>query len=136
MTDVTNEDVGWSRGGPLAPPPARYSLTLIEVTSFLIVTRRGTRSLSGSIDELTAFSKKVLAHNLLLGWWGFPLGLIGTPMALYSNSKALRSLREIGASGDAAPGWYPDPAGRHGARYWDGKAWTERVSDTGTDPPS
>jgi Protein of unknown function (DUF2510) len=25
-------------------------------------------------------------------------------------------------------GWYPDPAGSHGQRYWDGRAWTEEVS--------
>jgi Fibronectin type III domain/Protein of unknown function (DUF2510) len=33
-------------------------------------------------------------------------------------------------------GWYPDPAGRHASRYWDGAAWTATVSDgtvTGTD---
>ncbi|HWE54295.1 MAG TPA: DUF2510 domain-containing protein [Acidimicrobiales bacterium] len=24
-------------------------------------------------------------------------------------------------------GWYPDPAGSNGRRYWDGQAWTESV---------
>ncbi|HET6914610.1 MAG TPA: DUF2510 domain-containing protein [Acidimicrobiales bacterium] len=24
-------------------------------------------------------------------------------------------------------GWYPDPAGSHGQRYWDGGRWTESV---------
>jgi hypothetical protein len=28
-------------------------------------------------------------------------------------------------------GWYPDPAGRHEVRYWDGGRWTERVADNG-----
>ncbi len=39
-------------------------------------------------------------------------------------------------SGPAA-GWFPDPLGRHEARYWDGNAWTAHVSDAGqvtTDP--
>lgn len=31
------------------------------------------------------------------------------------------------------PGWYPDPAGRHQARYWDGARWTERVADDGVE---
>jgi uncharacterized protein YxjI len=37
-----------------------------------------------------------------------------------------------------APGWYPDPFGRHELRYWDGGAWTEHVSSHGrqsTDAP-
>lgn len=36
------------------------------------------------------------------------------------------------------PGWLPDPSGRHQLRYWDGRVWTERVSDNsvqGADPP-
>jgi putative membrane protein len=29
------------------------------------------------------------------------------------------------------PGWFPDPAGRHEMRYWDGTQWTAHVSDHG-----
>jgi Protein of unknown function (DUF2510) len=28
-------------------------------------------------------------------------------------------------------GWYPDPAGRHEARYWNGTTWTHCVGDGG-----
>ena len=34
--------------------------------------------------------------------------------------------------------WYPDPFGRHQHRYWDGRQWTQHVSDHGrrtVDPP-
>lgn len=31
----------------------------------------------------------------------------------------------------AAPGWYPDPAGRHQYRLWSGSAWTGYVSSNG-----
>jgi hypothetical protein len=40
----------------------------------------------------------------------------------------------------AAPpifGWYPDPAGRHELRYFDGRLWTDWVRDgetAGSDP--
>lgn len=37
-----------------------------------------------------------------------------------------------------APGWYPDPSRRAEYRYWDGAAWSDRVSRSGqifTDPP-
>ncbi|MGD0218860.1 MAG: CPBP family glutamic-type intramembrane protease [Acidimicrobiales bacterium] len=27
----------------------------------------------------------------------------------------------------SAPGWFPDPFGRHAYRYWDGEIWTEHV---------
>lgn len=36
-----------------------------------------------------------------------------------------------------APGWHPDPTGRHAHRYWDGSRWTDDVADAGitaTDP--
>jgi Protein of unknown function (DUF2510) len=29
-------------------------------------------------------------------------------------------------------GWFADPGGRHELRYWDGRRWTEHVSDRGT----
>lgn len=29
------------------------------------------------------------------------------------------------------PDWYPDPLRRHSLRFWDGRRWTERVSDAG-----
>ena len=31
----------------------------------------------------------------------------------------------------APASWYPDPAGRHQYRYWDGTAWTAHASDNG-----
>lgn len=33
------------------------------------------------------------------------------------------------SSTPAAAGWYPDPAGSHLQRWWDGSAWTERTYD-------
>lgn len=34
-------------------------------------------------------------------------------------------------TGNASPGWYPDPTQAHEQRYWDGVAWTEDVADAG-----
>ena len=31
------------------------------------------------------------------------------------------------------PGWYPDPSGAPGTRYWDGNQWTDRAIGS---PPS
>jgi Protein of unknown function (DUF2510) len=36
-----------------------------------------------------------------------------------------------------APGWYPDPSGIPGQRYWDGIAWTDaRTTPPGWQPPA
>jgi uncharacterized protein YxjI len=36
-----------------------------------------------------------------------------------------------GATGQHAPGWYPDPFGRHETRWWDGQRWTEHAASHG-----
>jgi hypothetical protein len=36
------------------------------------------------------------------------------------------------AQGTAPAGWFADPGRRHELRYWDGRQWTEHVSDRGT----
>lgn len=39
---------------------------------------------------------------------------------------------EAATAASAAPaGWLADPVGRHQLRYWDGREWTEHVSDGG-----
>jgi hypothetical protein len=37
---------------------------------------------------------------------------------------------------NVAPGWRPDPAGRHAQRYWDGDQWTEFVAPVGGGAPA
>ena len=33
-----------------------------------------------------------------------------------------------GIDDGAPPGWYPDPIGGGGQRYWDGRGWTDKVT--------
>ncbi len=53
------------------------------------------------------------------------------PGGLYEVAAAAAAARPGGAPGAASPGWYPDPAGGGGQRFWDGGHWTERVRDAG-----
>ena len=51
--------------------------------------------------------------------WVGPHARVG-PIAAVSPSEVV-----------APPAWHQDPAGRHQLRYWDGRAWSEHVSDDG-----
>jgi hypothetical protein len=37
-------------------------------------------------------------------------------------------IMRVGVGTDPAPGWYPDPHGRPELRWWDGREWTDNLS--------
>jgi hypothetical protein len=74
---------------------AVYRVRLTKVSSFLIITQRRTATYSGTLDQLEGIARGARTHNLLLGWWGVPFGVIWTPIALARNAKAMRQLREL-----------------------------------------
>jgi hypothetical protein len=55
---------------------------------------------------------------------------IGTPPA--AAAPAPYAVAAPPASPAPRPGWHPDPAGRHGHRWWDGQQWTPTVADQDT----
>ena len=71
-------------------------------------------------DEMRAW-----AHQLAGGAspftraWVAPHARIGSIAAVSPSEMA------------APPGWHPDPTGRHQLRYWDGRTWSEHVSNHG-----
>jgi hypothetical protein len=81
------------------PASTVYRVPLTKVSSFLIITQRRTATYRGTLDQLEGFARNVRTHNLVLGWWGVPAGLIWTPMALAQNAKAMRQLRDLAARG-------------------------------------
>jgi hypothetical protein len=94
MSSSTPEQAAAARHGGIV-----YRVPLTKVNSFIIITRRRTATYKGTLDQLEGIARGVRAHNLLLGWWGIPAGLIWTPMALARNAKAMRELRELAAKG-------------------------------------
>jgi hypothetical protein len=72
-----------------------YRLLLTEVTSMLVVTQRRSRVFGGTPQELEAAYRRVRRHNLLLGWWGIPLGIVWTPLDLWRNRRRHAALRRL-----------------------------------------
>jgi hypothetical protein len=48
--------------------------------------------------------------------WGALLGVIGVIVVLCLPTNL---------AGAAKPGWYPDPSGNGGQRYWNGQQWSD-----------
>ena len=74
-----------------------YRVPLTKVTSVIIMTQWRRATYTGTLEQLETTARGVRTHNLLAGWWGIPFGLIRTPMALASNAKAMRQVRELAA---------------------------------------
>jgi hypothetical protein len=92
---------GYGYGAPEAPASSGnarlYRVMLTKVSSFIIMTQQRHTVYTGTLEQLEATARSVRTHNLLLGWWGIPFGLIWTPMALSRNAKGLRQVRELAA---------------------------------------
>jgi hypothetical protein len=81
--------------GEAVAQPGRYQLTLGTVTSWLLLTQRKAKVYDGTLDELESTYRSTLRHNLALGWWGLPFGLIWTPIWLSRNRAARKRLRAL-----------------------------------------
>ena len=72
-------------------------------------------------------SRKSLGRITVIGTSdGGGLPPLGTPPAFTEAARP--------ASPRPPAGWYPDPAGRHAHRWWDGRAWSLHLSDTASGP--
>lgn len=74
-----------------------YRVRLTKVSSFILMTQQRHTTYTGTVEQLEAAARSVRTHNLLLGWWGVPFGLIWTPMALARNAKGMRQVHELAA---------------------------------------
>ncbi len=77
------------------------------------------------------------AFGALIGGVAGVLGLVGAVLlaagAANLGTAAPKRPQPAAAAAPATTpaGWYPDPSGAGGQRYWDGSAWTDHVSAPG-----
>lgn len=91
--------------GAVMPPAAgavdRYRVGLTKVTSVIFLSSRRSTVYTGTLEQLEKAARAATVHNLLLGWWGIPFGLIWTPMALVRNSNNMKTVRALAANRQA-----------------------------------
>lgn len=102
MSDGSN--AGSTPSGGAVTAPKLYRLTISQVTSVILICFRKTLTKTGTVEELEKFYRQVRAHNMLVGWWGIPVGFIWNAMAMSRNKKALAKLHQLAAGDSASAG--------------------------------
>jgi hypothetical protein len=64
---------------------------IAEVMSFIVFTNYDEKTIIGSPEVLDKANERALTKTLLLGWWGFPHGLIKTPQAIAINRESKKT---------------------------------------------
>jgi hypothetical protein len=82
---------------PSQGAPQHFRVSLTKVTSMVILTQQRRTVYTGTLDQLEKAAKAAMVHNLTLGWWGIPVGLIWTPIALVRNARNMKKIRALAA---------------------------------------
>lgn len=87
---------------PYYPPPVTgrepvFSVRLTKHTGMVVIGYNQRYTVTGSYAQCDAAIRQAQQHNLLAGWWGLISILIWNPIALITNSKARKSLRQQAA---------------------------------------
>lgn len=138
---------GYPNSAPL------FQISLLKHTGALIFWQQQTIRYTGSLEQCEQAYKDAQTHCLLAGWWSLASAVVLNWIALFSNMGAIRRIRQLAQNpqamaeqqhllaqqqaqayqqhavaqrppGAIPPGWFPDPSGQPGQRYWDGATWT------------
>ena len=94
----------------------------------------GMAVFDGTVDDLTGGLQE--QHRELLASRPTDPKATATVATKQAEAAALPATTSANETGEGAlatsqpAGWYADPSGRHGYRFWDGR-WTEHVADAG-----
>lgn len=150
--DYSTPSAGQSPGYSMAPagsPPAAvqpsvqphpddartFQITLRRHTGLVILMLRQSSVFTGTLEQCERAYRQAQIHNLTAGWWGILSLLVFNWIALFSNMSAIEQVRRMAKQSPTSPthqsppmaqppaGWYPDPSGAPGQRYWDGTRW-------------
>jgi hypothetical protein len=124
---------GAASGNWPAPTVTSAAVSYYRVTSVVIYTNRMPVRVIGDLKRHQEEYRKAQLWTALLGWWGFPFGIIWTMSSLVKNSNQLKSVKELLTSGKKGAGWLPDPSGKYEERYWDGLSWSDKVRSAEVD---
>jgi len=93
--------IGQTDFAPGTPPaqgaPTHFRVSLTKVTSMIIFTQQRRTVYTGTLPQLEKAAQSAMIHNLTLGWWGIPFGLIWTPIALTRNASNMKKIRALAA---------------------------------------
>ncbi|MDP7703778.1 MULTISPECIES: DUF2510 domain-containing protein [unclassified Mycobacterium] len=129
-----------------------FHISLLKHTGALIFWQQQTVRYTGTLEQCERAYKDAQTHCLLAGWWSLASLVVFNWIALFSNMHAIRQVRNLAQNPQAMTGqqqpiaqqqpawsqqpagavparttpagWYPDPSGQPGQRYWDGGTWT------------
>jgi hypothetical protein len=130
----------------LRPPPSRYRISpslyitgmLVGIGGFMAVVLNVYSTLGAPdfIDVsmgvgLIVSGIGVIAAILGIGRSAARRGDLAAAPAVWPPQAPTTAQPQPAAGAPQPPNWYPDPAGHHQMRYWDGTSWSSHVSDNG-----
>ena len=129
------------------PPPARYRVSPgLYITGVLVALGAFLMLALNLFSILTppAFVEVSMGLGLLVSLAGVILAVVGIGQSAAKRSELATAaptawppqapaaaVPQPVAGAPQPPNWYPDPAGHHQMRFWDGTTWSSHVSDNG-----
>lgn len=108
---------------PVIPFSRKYRSVCIQCGLILEVPKEAAEELASRVGPGPSPSFEPIAPPLPAAG----PGAATTPTAYTSGATAPTSGATAPTSALPPAGWYPDPAGAHARRYWDGQRWTEML---------